>query len=214
MHGAYLMSPLVSTTLLQLHFVKKLVQEFIQDMLAEDFVMIGFLSLLFLSGGLLSDQGESSDIEDIVWHHANCVRDFLVFHESNPALHEYEEDFTICIILSNRDYIYESDLRGACAIGSYILWKELCRRGLDAHFVFGGYFGGAPRHCWVTVGDMIVDITASQFGKPWIYMTSIDNQNYQETALDFVALRRLREQWCPSQVPYFDILRKYRKEIS
>jgi hypothetical protein len=178
--------------------------------------VIGLLSALFASIALLSDKPIISKRQErsVILEHALQVRRFLWVSGK-------DESFSLANIkLSGRYYVYRaSDMCGACATASYILWKELCRVGFDAHFVFGEYQydieGHFPRfdwreHCWVTVGDLIVDVTASQFGKSRIYTPRI-NEDYREVALDLVALRHIRKGWSEDQVPYFDILRKYRQ---
>lgn len=57
----------------------------------------------------------------------------------------------------------EMSLCGACAIASVVLWRALKAAGFkDATLVRGWYFGS--NHCWVEVEDLVVDLTATQFG--------------------------------------------------
>lgn len=58
-------------------------------------------------------------------------------------------------------------LVGACSVGSAALVRLLRRRGIPAVFVLGSYthiqvMPGSV-HCWVQVGDEIIDVTATQF---------------------------------------------------
>ena len=56
-------------------------------------------------------------------------------------------------------------LRGACVISSYVLSRALRDAGFNAKLAGGAFTMGGRRfgHSWVTVGDDIIDITATQF---------------------------------------------------
>lgn len=82
------------------------------------------------------------EVEDI----SLVIRDLLV---------EHLPDFT-------------PDLMCACAISSYTLCRALARHDIEATFVMGEMWSGPKgrsygEHCWVQVGDTIVDLTARQF---------------------------------------------------
>jgi hypothetical protein len=53
-------------------------------------------------------------------------------------------------------------LCGLCAICSIALRNILNKNGDDAKVMLG-YFRDEGMHCWVEVGDMVIDITATQF---------------------------------------------------
>lgn len=55
---------------------------------------------------------------------------------------------------------WDEDLGGMCAIASFTLCKALRKQKIDKV-----RFCASDRHCFVTVRDHIVDITASQFGE-------------------------------------------------
>lgn len=54
---------------------------------------------------------------------------------------------------------FSSDLCGMCAIAAAKLFTELKKAGINARLVAN------DDHCFVQVRDMIVDVTATQFGK-------------------------------------------------
>lgn len=64
-------------------------------------------------------------------------------------------------------------LAGACGIASYTLYKALKRKGYNPNLVcWVSQFGG---HAWVELGDIVIDVTATQFGKyPAVYIVSRD----------------------------------------
>lgn len=54
-------------------------------------------------------------------------------------------------------------LSGACGIASYTLYKALQRKGYDPNLVcWSSPYGG---HAWVELGEAVIDVTASQFGR-------------------------------------------------
>ena len=72
-----------------------------------------------------------------------------------------------------------TDLEGACASASYVLWKHLRKQGYDADFIMGSYHGF--NHCWVEIEDRILDITATQFGvRKKVYTRVLSAAIYQE----------------------------------
>lgn len=71
------------------------------------------------------------------------------------------------------------DLRGGCAIASYITCKVLNGLGVPAELVAGEY-GDAGPHVWVEVGGTIYDPTATQFDQDArVYVTSIHDSSYK-----------------------------------
>lgn len=57
--------------------------------------------------------------------------------------------------------IFPPNLKGACAITSYILFLSLRKNGFNSKFVIGKYLG--LDHCWVELNKSIIDLTATQF---------------------------------------------------
>jgi hypothetical protein len=53
-------------------------------------------------------------------------------------------------------------LLGGCAMASWTIQKTMELLGLPVTLVRGHFKSG--HHCWVTIGDVIVDVTATQFG--------------------------------------------------
>lgn len=90
----------------------------------------------------------------------------------------------------------ESSLRGACAAGSRALVRSLRRFGVDAEFVMGSKHG-EHRHCWVVIGDAILDVTATQFGSsfPRVYWTGFDDPTYVEMARGRRAFQRMAQEF-------------------
>ena len=101
---------------------------------------------------------------------------------------------------------WSSDLTGACAIGSFLVWKLL------QEYKPTLVVGDAPDmgHCWVKVRGKVVDVTATQFGDyPPVLVLPI--QKYSK--LDFVkqfstklinekGLENLKEEWPKFQTPW------------
>jgi hypothetical protein len=121
-------------------------------------------------------------------------------------------------------------LCGACSFAASILWKELQNFGVEAHFVLGQYVfqpedssvcegSSVSRmtgeltsdHCWVRTRLGIIDVTASQFGLPAVYISE-DNPNYLEFRQDDAAVKVLREEWCEWKAPsvYRSLTRRFR----
>lgn len=57
--------------------------------------------------------------------------------------------------------VEEGSLQGACAIASYIMYRSLIKLGFKPQFVMADSGFGA--HCWVTLDDDVIDLTATQF---------------------------------------------------
>lgn len=75
---------------------------------------------------------------------------------------------------ADRDTKIQSDygktLGGACAIMSLYLWRYLHRQGIRCQVRW------SDGHCFVTYGNKIVDITATQFGKKQkVYIADFKN---------------------------------------
>lgn len=87
----------------------------------------------------------------------------------------------------------QMSLLGACGIASWVMWRALKRAGFhDAEMVAGWYrvytdedrvFETTPyfgSHCWVVVEGKLLDLTATQFGRPEpVYVTEPgQDENY------------------------------------
>lgn len=60
---------------------------------------------------------------------------------------------------------FSADLNGMCAIASGMLFEQLTMRGYKPIIAMSeGEYDSA--HCFVLLEDMILDVTASQFGEP------------------------------------------------
>lgn len=57
--------------------------------------------------------------------------------------------------------LFPLNLKGACAITSYVLFLSLKRNGYRPKFVIGRYLG--MDHCWIECNQSIIDLTATQF---------------------------------------------------
>lgn len=93
-------------------------------------------------------------------------------------------------------YWEESSLRGACASGSRALVRLFRRFGVDAEFIMGTKYL-EHRHCWVLIGDSILDVTATQFGTsfPRVYWTNFDDPTYVEMARGRMAFQRMMHEF-------------------
>ena len=61
--------------------------------------------------------------------------------------------------------VYHPSLEGGCGIASYSLWKVYLAFGFPAELV------GNSGHCFLKLGDLIVDLTATQFFQaPEVYV--------------------------------------------
>lgn len=86
---------------------------------------------------------------------ATAARDAVEYWlGQNPELHEYIQE----------------DMTGACATASLSLYVFLKIKGFKPTLVQGDTHSGSA-HCWVEVGDLIIDVTATQFGLPEVHVT-------------------------------------------
>jgi len=60
-------------------------------------------------------------------------------------------------------------LNGMCAIASCHLFKQLQDAGIDSRIAIN------DQHCFLIVDHYIVDVTASQFGLPCVFIGSLEN---------------------------------------
>jgi hypothetical protein len=59
--------------------------------------------------------------------------------------------------------VTSDDLCGACAIASFALWRVLRSLGIKAKIVCVIVAAFGESHCWVEVGGLAYDLTATQF---------------------------------------------------
>ncbi len=67
-----------------------------------------------------------------------------------------------------------------CAIASHALLTAYKLHGIEAKMVIGDF--KYDNHCWVEIGNMIVDITVSQFhgyGEEKVFITNTKNRSYE-----------------------------------
>ncbi len=115
---------------------------------------------------------------------------------------------------------FNSDtMQGACGISSRVLNKVLKRVGIQSEFVMGQWIPWAwedlANHCWVEVPrlNIIVDITATQFGVPERVHIVEPGQPYLEMCRGNTATRRMGKHWeGQSHVWYSDKLKKVEDE--
>lgn len=93
-------------------------------------------------------------------------------------------------------------LCGACAIGSLLLYNVLRRLGYEVSFVLGWFKrkGGYCPHAWLLAGRRIVDVTATQFGLPAVFITHVTDERYVPWGRDDDAIERANR-WGLGQAP-------------
>jgi hypothetical protein len=62
------------------------------------------------------------------------------------------------------------DLCGMCAIAAAELWGKLNRKNIEATIIVNE----TETHCFCLVDDLVVDVTATQFGYQEVFIASID----------------------------------------
>lgn len=81
-----------------------------------------------------------------------------------------------------RDESFPADLACLCLRASKALAKALTKTGIKAKLVMGGYrepYGECGDHCWIEIGDKIIDITATQFGTfDRVHVTDVSDPEY------------------------------------
>ena len=108
--------------------------------------------------------------------------------------------------LEQDDFCWCSDLTGACAIGSFLVWKLLHKH--EPTLVVGDC--PSMGHCWVKVKGKVVDVTATQFGKyPPVLILPVQKYSKLSFVKEFTTkykdregLKNLRELWPSEQVPW------------
>lgn len=96
---------------------------------------------------------------------------------------------------------YKRDLCGLCAIVSKELFKRLTEAGFECSV------GYNIKHCFVLYKSRILDLTASQFGKPRIYIPSIKGKEERHweieeefTNIDELSNHQEKEGWFNEQI--------------
>lgn len=106
--------------------------------------------------------------------------------------------------------VYGSSLSGACALASLILDEMLWKNGVKSQFVMGQFClkdQFEHDHCWVLIGDRVVDVTATQFiwkdGHDLRYFAPVHMQNrlhrepeYRAIKYNDQAIREVTTEWC------------------
>lgn len=94
--------------------------------------------------------------------------------------------------------IFSHNLSGACATASFGFWEKAKISGYNPKFIFGYFDERAKQrkedeHCWVQIGELIIDPTYSQFDSRFqtAYISNIEDKRYypqlfEDEALDLV----------------------------
>ena len=104
-----------------------------------------------------------------------------------------EKCVKIATCTTGRKYCPPIDIRGKtnlwnwCGVASRALSMHLTEKGIRNKLIFG-YFNDKTRcseadenHCWVVVGNNIIDVTATQFGDfPPVYVVPRNSWRYKE----------------------------------
>ena len=66
---------------------------------------------------------------------------------------------------------WHEDLCGACAVGSLMLRERLAKQNIETSFIKGLYYPDKTKaktltHCWLSKGDLLIDVTATQLNLP------------------------------------------------
>lgn len=108
------------------------------------------------------------------------------------------------------------DLCGACGIASWTLDAIYKKLGVTSEFVMGRFNKNSRfddsrygNHCWVQVGEYIVDLTATQFGiSETVYIARISDTRYLPEHFGRSAKLRLAKWGDQSQSSYKFALRE------
>lgn len=99
--------------------------------------------------------------------------------------------------------ICQRDLMGACAISSYVLWKVLKKSGIESNFIQGDFEFEWNAHCWVEIENIIVDITATQFGYDRkVVFSDKSDVNYIPKRINLSAVREVNKYWHYQSIKY------------
>lgn len=80
-------------------------------------------------------------------------------------------------------HLFPANMKGMCAICTIALAEAFESRGWECRAYYGLFFrpGDKPRkHCWLEAGDLIYDLTATQFGDeyPAVFIVAADDPRY------------------------------------
>lgn len=97
---------------------------------------------------------------------------------------------------------FKETLRGYCAICSFSIFEKLLEKGIDAEFVENKN----RTHAFVLVGDLVVDVTAKQFGKyPQVMIRDIGSMGKTwkvgKRAKTIKEVKKIMEDWPVWQQP-------------
>ena len=89
-----------------------------------------------------------------------------------PKFRQAVKSFTNSHLSANLDCHKRKDLKCSCAISSHAMGTLLEKMGYSPTIVFGVYDENDTKptdwidinHCWIELGDHIIDVTATQFG--------------------------------------------------
>ncbi len=70
----------------------------------------------------------------------------------------------------------EWNLAGACAIASYAMYRALIKFGYKPEFIIAD--SGCGCHCWISLDDYIIDLTATQFNMSLPKVLITKNKDY------------------------------------
>lgn len=94
------------------------------------------------------------------------------------------EKYANSIQAYNSPYYRKRNLFGMCAIASHVLTIALQKENIKGQVAFGFFNDSGPtnyrNHCWVETKKYIIDITATQFKYPKVYIVKKNNSNYEK----------------------------------
>ncbi len=116
--------------------------------------------------------------------------------------------------------ITPEDLGGCCGIASHMLHNVLKELGIKSTFVMGHFdFEGdhtytRTNHCWLAIGDSIIDITATQFMLEKILITSGEDERYYALKTGAKGIKTLLDSWRGQSPTYYkDDMRKIQHKL-
>lgn len=108
---------------------------------------------------------------------------------------------------------------GACSYAAKALSDLLKAQGVPARFAVGTFrYRGSfveMGHCWVELGNTIIDTTATQFGiRRAVYVVkAAKERRYQTQGVDFSSLKRIWEPDAHPDAPRIHQIKKLAKKI-
>ena len=99
-------------------------------------------------------------------------------------------------VLLENVYGRHNDLAGKCGIASLYLMRLARRNGIKVVFCHG-FFENRWSHCWVQYGNIVYDITATQFGKfERVYVASPESNRLIYYITKISEAKEFIESWC------------------